>query len=901
MDASPAAISIPIMATTTTTTSASSPASTPSSTNVSSPSLARKLLQVKPSTLCIPNHLGMSPSPTPVSPHLEHLFNRLGTQGADTLLTPTTLGAVVKEGTKEIVVPSKLVGTGFGGFAVNGQGGVQINPANANGAHSSIPVPVPGGLPQSLPTTTVVFDESMAQQQQQIAKSLPSTSSSLRNSTTAYGSPNLAPTIMPLPPAPLETGVMDVARVSITASSSVSTSAATSTTTAAPPPQVLSLPNTLPRTKQRKVSSHVTLANTAVGLREIAKKLGKAVLQWESPPKTVLIVTKIHDPDLVRITRDMSLWLMSFGLTVLVEDRLKDDALFGWKEEQPIPTTSQSSLTELNMNTMLMTLTESDLEMNQASFDVESEEDDEIPGVCELEPELTRNSTPMSTYSATSSSSPSSVSNVNINGCAGAANTTGNVILSTPINIPHQGPSDSTSATRSSSLSTIPGPPGFHGHGRARHDSNTSSNDSIIGNPDFTSPTSYTPTHQNTLTSAIPSSRHGQSSSQQPQQAQQAQQQQGQMLFWNAEYCEKEAPNQVDLIVTLGGDGTVLFTASLFSKTRVPPIVPFDLGSLGFLAVFDFEKAKATLSRILGIGKGVSQIQQVGGYHGPGHHYGHGGVVVSSPTPTGNVNGLSRNGSESEVDNNVLVGSIPSTTTTTMDENMLLSIPRPLSDSNLQSQSQTHSQVPTFDNVNLHFNNGSMIGKHSGFPVNMRMRLACTVWRRDESTGDMIRGDTHQVLNELVVDRGPSPYMSQLELFVDDGHLTTMQADGLVVATPTGSTAYSLSANGSMVHPAVPTILVTPICPHTLSFRPMLLPDSIELKVLLPLGSRTATAWAAFDGRNRTELRQGDFVSVSMSRYPVPTVCNDDQSKDWFESLRRCLHWNVRMRQKEFK
>ncbi|CAG8793203.1 16624_t:CDS:2, partial [Racocetra fulgida] len=73
----------------------------------------------------------------------------------------------------------------------------------------------------------------------------------------------------------------------------------------------------------------------------------------------------------------------------------------------------------------------------------------------------------------------------------------------------------------------------------------------------------------------------------------------------------------------------------------------------------------------------------------------------------------------------------------------------------------------------------------------------------------------------------------------DDQHLTTVQADGLVVATPTGSTAYSVSAGGSLVHPAISALLITPICPHTLSFRPMLLPDSMELRICVPYNSRS--------------------------------------------------------------
>lgn len=127
-----------------------------------------------------------------------------------------------------------------------------------------------------------------------------------------------------------------------------------------------------------------------------------------------------------------------------------------------------------------------------------------------------------------------------------------------------------------------------------------------------------------------------------------------------------------------------------------------------------------------------------------------------------------------------------------------------------------------------------------------------------------------EVLNDLVVDRGPSPFVSLLELFGklmrrrrevstdvpgDEHHLTTVQADGLTVSTPTGSTAYSLSAGGSLVHPQIPAILITPICPHTLSFRPMLLPDSMELRICVPYNSRS-TAWASFDGRGRVELKR---------------------------------------------
>ena len=147
----------------------------------------------------------------------------------------------------------------------------------------------------------------------------------------------------------------------------------------------------------------------------------------------------------------------------------------------------------------------------------------------------------------------------------------------------------------------------------------------------------------------------------------------------------------------------------------------------------------------------------------------------------------------------------------------------------------------------------------------------------------------------------------------DEHHLTTVQADGLTVSTPTGSTAYSLSAGGSLVHPQIPALLITPICPHTLSFRPMLLPDSMELRICVPYNSRS-TAWASFDGRGRVELKrafpsssliiankiEGDHIKVTASKYPFPTVCADKASPDWFNAISRTLRWNEREKQKSF-
>ena len=259
----------------------------------------------------------------------------------------------------------------------------------------------------------------------------------------------------------------------------------------------------------------------------------------------------------------------------------------------------------------------------------------------------------------------------------------------------------------------------------------------------------------------------------------------GQMLkYWTPDLCYSD-PEQFDLVLTLGGDGTVLFTSYLFQKI-VPPVMAFSLGSLGFLTNFEFDSFKKHLDSIMG------------------------------------------------------------------------------------------------DN---------------GMRVNLRMRFTCTVFRAAASKrnkGELVEGERFEVLNELVIDRGPSSYISQLELLADDEHLTTIQADGCIFSTPTGSTAYSLSAGGPLTHPSIPGILLTPICPHTLSFRPMVLSDSLMLKVCVPRNSRS-TAYASFDGKGRVELRRGDCVQVEAGRYPFPTVVSESGTGgEWFESVRRALGWGSR-------
>ncbi|XP_075211036.1 NAD kinase-like isoform X2 [Lycorma delicatula] len=180
--------------------------------------------------------------------------------------------------------------------------------------------------------------------------------------------------------------------------------------------------------------------------------------------------------------------------------------------------------------------------------------------------------------------------------------------------------------------------------------------------------------------------------------------------------------------------------------------------------------------------------------------------------------------------------------------------------------------------------------------LTLRSRLRCVIHKlkEDNSTSS---AESILVLNDIVIDRGPSPYLSNINLYFDNKYITSVQGDGLIISTSTGSTAYAVAAGASMIHPSVSAIMITPICPHSLSFRPIVVPAGIELQASISSESRN-TAWVSFDGHSRQELLIGESLSVTTSIYPVPSISAHDQISDWFASLGECLHWNMRKRQK---
>ncbi|KAF8653321.1 hypothetical protein AX16_004021 [Volvariella volvacea WC 439] len=261
-----------------------------------------------------------------------------------------------------------------------------------------------------------------------------------------------------------------------------------------------------------------------------------------------------------------------------------------------------------------------------------------------------------------------------------------------------------------------------------------------------------------------------------------------------------EEAERIDLVVTLGGDGTILHASSLFSTGAVPPVLSFSMGTLGFLLPFhidDFAKA-------------------------------------------------------------------------------------------LESVFQGKATILN------------------------RMRLACTFYDKNlAKKGD--DSDDWQVMNEIALHRGSSPHLNTIDIFVDGQHLTEAVSDGLIVSTPTGSTAYSLSAGGPIVHPSLSALVLTPICPRSLSFRPLVFPSSSL--ITLRIGDRSRSpAGVSMDGRTSHVLNPGESVNVQASPYPVPcinrsSIVEPDQGRqvegagpgkedDWVRDINNLLQYNATFRSK---
>jgi NAD+ kinase len=173
---------------------------------------------------------------------------------------------------------------------------------------------------------------------------------------------------------------------------------------------------------------------------------------------------------------------------------------------------------------------------------------------------------------------------------------------------------------------------------------------------------------------------------------------------------------------------------------------------------------------------------------------------------------------------------------------------------------------------------------------------AAIAGRVDHDERMMLRGTVHGqsrvALNDIVFTRTALSRMIDLAVTVGEQFVTSVKADGLIVASPTGSTAYNLAAGGPIVHPAMDAIVLTPIAPHTLTNRPIVIPAEREIRVRAGVANAGAEIFATFDGQHGFALAEGDEVSIT--RAPTPIRLVRSAARNYFEVLHEKLKWGER-------
>jgi NAD+ kinase len=168
----------------------------------------------------------------------------------------------------------------------------------------------------------------------------------------------------------------------------------------------------------------------------------------------------------------------------------------------------------------------------------------------------------------------------------------------------------------------------------------------------------------------------------------------------------------------------------------------------------------------------------------------------------------------------------------------------------------------------------------------LRMMLRAVATRGGRSTA------THLALNDVVFTRTALSRMIELSVSVGDQLVTSVKADGLIVATPTGSTAYNLAAGGPIVHPSMDALVLTPIAPHMLTNRPIVIPTEREVRVQSTSANAGDEVYVTVDGQTGFGLQQGDEISITKADRKLRLV--KATTRSYFEVLRQKLKWNER-------
>jgi NAD+ kinase len=170
--------------------------------------------------------------------------------------------------------------------------------------------------------------------------------------------------------------------------------------------------------------------------------------------------------------------------------------------------------------------------------------------------------------------------------------------------------------------------------------------------------------------------------------------------------------------------------------------------------------------------------------------------------------------------------------------------------------------------------------------IDERQMLRSKVIRNNEAIADRI------VLNDVVLTKAALSNIIDFAITFGDQFVMRSRADGLIISSPTGSTAYNLAAGGPIVHPTVDALLVTPIAPHTLTNRPIVIPTTTPVRVVPTLGGLHQAAYVSFDGQFGFELNSGDNITVERASRPLRVVRSE--SRSYFAVLREKLKWGER-------
>lgn len=171
------------------------------------------------------------------------------------------------------------------------------------------------------------------------------------------------------------------------------------------------------------------------------------------------------------------------------------------------------------------------------------------------------------------------------------------------------------------------------------------------------------------------------------------------------------------------------------------------------------------------------------------------------------------------------------------------------------------------------------------FDIEERMMLEARI--NEDTTS------SYKALNDIVITKGTIARIIPLKVFIDSEYLTTYQGDGIIVATPTGSTAYSLSAGGPIVIPSMKTIILTPICPHTLGVRPMVIPHLSNISIIIE--SDEEGIMLTIDGQEGIKLNLHDKIDITCADLPIKLI--KSRKRSYYEVLRAKLKWGGRFKE----